>query len=72
MKNTLTHIVNYEKTIFDKKNNMKSATWRPSYKKSSNILRSKKASSLKTSQNIIYLKKYFSMFFFTLKDIKQA
>ena len=24
--NTLTHIVNYKKTIFDKKNNLKSAT----------------------------------------------
>ena len=33
MKNTLTHIVNYEKTIFDKKNNLKSATGHVNFEK---------------------------------------
>ena len=62
----------YEKTIFGKKHNLKSARWRPSEKKPLNILRSNKAYGLKVSQSIIYVKKYFYMFSSTLKDIIQA
>ena len=54
---------------------LKKIIWkvRPStWKKSSNILGSKKAYGLKISQSIIYVKKYFHMFFSTLKNIIQA
>ena len=47
---------------------MRPSTW----KKSSNILGSKKAYGLKISQSIIYVKKYFHMFFSTLKNIIEA
>ena len=57
MKNTLTHIVNYEKTIFDKKIIWKVATWRLStYKKTFDYFRSKKAYGLKISESVIYVK----------------
>ena len=41
-------------------------------KKSSNILRSKKAYGRKISHSIIYVKEYFYMLFSTRKDIIQA
>ena len=62
--NTLTRLVNYEKTISDKKQYDKC-----DMKKPSNILISKKSYGLKILQNIIYV---ILLFFFTLKDIKQA
>ena len=50
MKNALIHIVTYEKEIFGKKDNLKSATWRPSIlAKPSNFC-------------IIYGKEYISCF----------
>ena len=61
--NTLTRIVNYEKTIFNR--DMTS-------EKLLNISRSKKAYGMKTSQNIIYVNEYFYWFFSTLKDIMQT
>ena len=62
-KNTLIHIVNHEKKIFDKINNLKSMTWHPSnQKKSSNIFTSNNyLRNYLTS--IIYVKEYFYMFF---------
>ena len=62
MKNTLTHIVNYEKTICDKKN---WKVWQgvQQFRKSPpNVLRLKKAYRLKISQSIIYTKVYFLCF----------
>ena len=68
MKNSLTHIVNYEKTIFDKKVFEKVRhDVRQLRKKPSNILRSKKACGLK-----IYVKEYFYMFLSIMKIIVQA
>ena len=53
-RNTLAHIVNYEKTIFFKNDN---------------ILVFKRAYDMKISQSIIYVKDYFYLFFSTLRDI---
>ena len=61
MKNTLPHIVNFEKTIFGNKNYLENVTWRPS-----------RCDGVKISQSVIYVKEYFIMFFSTLKDIMQA
>ena len=71
--NYFNSIINYEKAIFDKKNNLKSATWRPStQEKPLSPLGSKKAYGLKISQSIIYVKEYIYMFFSTLKEIIQT
>ena len=66
IKNTLAQIVNYEKTkiIWKVQNDVCQLNIYPL-----NISRSKKACDLKISQSIIYVKKYFYMFFPTLKDI---
>ena len=56
-----------------KKINLKNATCHLSAKKKPlNILRSKEAYGLKISQSIVYIKKYFYVFYSTLKDIIQA
>ena len=61
--NYFNSIINYEKAIFDKKNNLKSATWRPStQEKPSSPLGSKKVYGLKISQSVIYVKEYIYMF----------
>ena len=57
MKNALTHIVNYEKTIFDKKNYLEKCDM----------------TSVNLGKALEYLKiSYFYMFFSTLKDIIQT
>ena len=68
-KSTLTHIVNYEKTIFEKK--IIGKEWHDfcQFKKTSNILRSKKIYGLKISQSINYVKECFHMFVSALKNI---
>ena len=71
MKNTLTHIVNYEKRIFDKKK-LKMRHDVRHLRKPLNVLRFKKAYGLKISQSIIYEQGYIYMFFSTLKGIIQA
>ena len=73
MKNTLIHMVNYEKTISDEKTIWKRRhDVRQLRKKISNILWSKEAYDMKILQSIIYVKEYFYMFFSTLKDIIQT
>ena len=64
MKNTLTRIASYEKTIFDKKNNLSEKCGMASVnlEKPSNILRSKKGYGLNISQSIIYVKEYCYVF----------
>ena len=60
-----THIVNYEKKIYDNKKYLNSATWRPStYNNPSGIIRTKKAYGLEISQSIIYVKQYFYVFLY--------
>ena len=73
MKSTLIHIDNYEKKIFDRKNNLNKATGRRStQEKPLNFLRSEKVNGLKILRSIIYVQEYFYMFLSTLKDIIQA
>ena len=73
MKNNLTHIFNYEKITFDKKNK-KSDMTSVNIEKTLEYLNtlSRVPYGLKISQRIIYVTEYFYMFFSTLKDIIQV
>ena len=62
MKNNLTQTINYEKTTFDKNNNLESVKCDVRELRKNpqiNILLFKKAYGMKVSQSIIYVKGYF-------------
>ena len=62
----------YEKTVFSKQDNLKVQHKSVNLEKTVEYLKTHESSGLKIFQSIIYVKEYFYMLFFTLKDIIQA